>query len=295
MTTAKVKRKLTTILCADVQGYSILMGADEADTLERLRRYRAIMAELFERHEGRKVNTWGDAVIAEFPSVVEAVRCGVEIQDALGAENRDLPEGRQMWFRIGINLGDVMQDGSDLYGDGVNVASRLQSLADAGGIMVSETVYNLTHKQLSFAYDFAGEQKVKGQDQPIVGYRVRMPDRNEPSATAELLDPVIFRQAGAPASSPDASPVPPLGRSSVPTRRRGFVDGLIAKAHSARRWYLRQPRSIRLPVGMIALFATINLLTSGLSEIWFIYPSIPFAAFLVLRLFSGGWGRTKES
>lgn len=291
MTTAKVKRKLTTILCADVQGYSSLMGADEADTLERLRRYRAIMAELFERHEGRKVNTWGDAVIAEFPSVVEAVRCGVEIQDALSAENRDLPDGRQMWFRIGINLGDVMEDGSDLYGDGVNVASRLQSLADAGGIMVSETVYNLTHKQLSFAYDFAGEQKVKGQDQPIAGYRVRMPDRNEPMATAELLDPVAFR-ADPITPSPAA---PPPDRSPAPTRRRGLVDGLIAKAHSARRWYLRQPRSIRLPVGMIALFATINLLTSGLSQIWFIYPSIPFAAYLVLRLFSGGWGKQEES
>ena len=120
------------------------------------------MNELFKRHDGRKVNTWGDAVIAEFSSVVEAVRCGVEIQDAIGAENRGLPFTKQMWFRIGINLGDVMQDGTDLYGDGVNVASRLELLADPGGIMVA-TVYDLTHKQLSFAYDFAGEQKVKGQ------------------------------------------------------------------------------------------------------------------------------------
>jgi len=289
MTPSKVKRKLTTILCADVQGYSVLMGADEADTLERLRRYRTIMAELFERHEGRKVNTWGDAVIAEFPSVVEAVRCGVEVQDALSAENRDLPVDRQMWFRIGINLGDVMEDGSDLYGDGVNVASRLQSLADAGGIMVSETVYNLTHKQLSFAYDFAGEQIVKGQAQPIAGYRVRMPDSNTTGDSTQLLDPVAFGQSPAP------SPARLMGQAPVPRRRRGFVDGLIAKAHSARRWYLRQPRSVRIPVGMIALFATINLLTSGLSDIWFIYPSIPFAAFLVLRLFSGGWRKTEES
>ena len=183
MTVDKLKRKLTTIFCADVQSYSALMATDEADTLQRLQRYRAIMNELFERHDGRKVNTWGDAVIAEFSSVVEAVRCGVEIQDAIGAENRDLPKTKQMWFRIGINLGDVMQDGTDLYGDGVNVASRLELLADPGGIMVSETVYDLTHKQLSFAYDFAGEQKVKGQDNPIAGYRVRMPGSN---ATAGL-------------------------------------------------------------------------------------------------------------
>ncbi|MEW9835793.1 adenylate/guanylate cyclase domain-containing protein [Mesorhizobium sp. ZMM04-4] len=100
-----MKRKLTTIFCADVQRYSTLMAGDEAGTLARLQRYRSIMNDLFERHEGRKVNTWGDAVIAEFGSVVEAVRCAVEIQDAIGAENRDLPESRQMWFRIGINLG----------------------------------------------------------------------------------------------------------------------------------------------------------------------------------------------
>ena len=130
MAVDKMKRKLTTIFCADVQSYSAMMAGDEAETLARLRRYRSIMGELFERHEGHKVNTWGDAVIAEFSSVVEAVRCAVEIQDAIGAENRDLPGNKQMWFRIGINLGDVMQDGGDLYGDGVNVAARLESLAD---------------------------------------------------------------------------------------------------------------------------------------------------------------------
>ena len=179
MAVNKMKRKLTTIFCADVQSYSALMAGDEAETLARLQRYRSIMGDLFERHEGRKVNTWGDAVIAEFASVVEAVRCAVEIQDAIGAENRDLPEAKQMWFRIGINLGDVMQDGDDLYGDGVNVAARLESLADPGGIMVSETVFNLTNRHLAFGYDFAGEQKVKGQDEPIPSYRVRMPGQND--------------------------------------------------------------------------------------------------------------------
>ena len=178
MTVNRIKRKLTTIFCADVQSYSALMASDEAATLERLRRYRTIMTNLFESHGGRKVNTWGDAVIAEFPSVVEAVRCAVEIQSALDAENQDLPRSRQMWFRIGINLGDVMEDGTDLYGDGVNIAARLESLAEPGGIMVSETVYNLTNRHLAFGYDFAGEQVVKGLDAPIAGYRVRMPGRN---------------------------------------------------------------------------------------------------------------------
>jgi adenylate cyclase len=269
----KLKRKLTTIFCADVQSYSALMATDEADTLQRLQRYRGIMNELFERHDGRKVNTWGDAVIAEFGSVVEAVRCGVEIQDAIGAENRDLPKTKQMWFRIGINLGDVMQDGSDLYGDGVNVASRLESLADPGGIMVSETVYDLTHKQLSFAYDFAGEQKVKGQDNPIVGYRVRMPGSNaarQPDATAsaESQDP--------------KEPATPFGRTPARALADGpAVDG--SRFNELRDWFLSQPRQVRVPIAMIALFAAINLLTSGFREIWFIYPSIPFVLFLLFH------------
>ena len=273
MTVDKLKRKLTTIFCADVQSYSALMASDEADTLQRLRRYRGIMNELFERHDGRKVNTWGDAVIAEFSSVVEAVRCGVEIQDAIGAENRDLPKTKQMWFRIGINLGDVMQDGSDLYGDGVNVASRLESLADPGGIMVSETVYDLTHKQLSFAYDFAGEQKVKGQDNPIVGYRVRMPGSN----TAGQPDATVSGQ------SPDAkNTAQAFGRTSARALAdEPAIDG--SRFNELRDWFLNQPRQVRVPIAMIALFATINLLTSGFSEIWFIYPSIPFVLFLLFH------------
>ena len=272
MTVEKLKRKLTTIFCADVQSYSALMANDEADTLQRLQRYRAIMGELFARHDGRKVNTWGDAVIAEFSSVVEAVRCGVEIQDAIGAENRDLPQAKQMWFRIGINLGDVMQDGTDLYGDGVNVASRLESLAEPGGIMVSETVYDLTHRQLSFAYDFAGEQKVKGQDNPIAGYRVRMPGSN---ATPE--------DATSDPEAPDAkADAPAFGRSPA----YNFADAPPAddsRFNELRDWFLAQPKQVRGPIAMIALFATINLLTSGFSTIWFIYPSIPFVLFLLFH------------
>ena len=273
MTVEKLKRKLTTIFCADVQSYSTLMATDEADTLQRLQRYRAIMGELFERHDGRKVNTWGDAVIAEFGSVVEAVRCGVEIQDAIGAENRDLPKAKQMWFRIGINLGDVMQDGTDLYGDGVNVAARLESLADPGGIMVSETVYDLTHRQLSFAYDFAGEQKVKGQDNPIVGYRVRMPGSNAAPETDAITA----------AESPDAkSDAAAFARQSS----RSFADVPPAdesRFNELRDWFYSQPRQVRVPIAMITLFAAINLFTSGISEIWFIYPSIPFVLFLLFH------------
>jgi len=276
MAVNKMKRKLTTIFCADVQSYSALMAGDEAETLARLQRYRSIMADLFERHEGRKVNTWGDAVIAEFSSVVEAVRCAVEIQDAIGAENRDLPDAKQMWFRIGINLGDVMQDGNDLYGEGVNVAARLESLADPGGIMVSETVFNLTNRHLAFGYDFAGQQKVKGQDEPISSYRVRMPGQNI------VVDEQTQSGQNAEERSASLLEAPPADRSSERFAGRGnFLDRQFARVRKFRSWYHRQPRGVRIPVGAIGIFAAINLLTTGLSEVWFIYPSIPFVIILI--------------
>ena len=270
MTVNEIKRKLTTIFCADVQSYSALMAGDEADTLARLQRYRAIMGDLFDRHEGRKVNTWGDAVIAEFPSVVEAVRCAVEIQDAIGAENRDLPQAKQMWFRIGINLGDVMEDGSDLYGDGVNVAARLESIADPGGIMVSETVFNLTNRHLAFGYDFAGEQKVKGQDEPIPSYRVRMPGQNaeDPETAGDEVG---------------NNPVAPPKRATPTPQETKPIEGGTTGLGQFRRWFGQQARTVRGSIFMIGMFATINLLTNGFSEIWFVYPSIPFVFFLVVR------------
>ena len=252
MTVNKIKRKLTTIFCADVQSYSMLMAGDEADTLARLQRYRAIMGDLFDRHEGRKVNTWGDAVIAEFSSVVEAVRCAVEIQDAIGAENRDLPQPKQMWFRIGINLGDVMEDGSDLYGDGVNVAARLESIADPGGIMVSETVFNLTNRHLAFGYDFAGEQKVKGQDEPIPSYRVRMPGQNaegvgkdcrrhETRASEKrykrLWTPGIGRRHACENGSLSSRPTSRFRRPTACPHSADFAPGIAAsRATCAYRW-----------------------------------------------------------
>src|SRR5271155_4246904 len=143
MTDDKVKRRLTTVLCADVHGYSRLMEADEAGTLATLRRYRAAMTGLVERHDGRIVNTWGDAVIAEFASVVEAVQCAVEIQQEVSNQDSGLPDAHLMRFRIGINLGDVMVDGSDIYGDGVNIAARLQEFAKPGDVVGSGGVFYL--------------------------------------------------------------------------------------------------------------------------------------------------------
>jgi adenylate cyclase len=173
MTDDKVKRRLTTVLCADVHGYSRLMGADEAGTLGALRRHRSAIAGLVERHDGRIVNTWGDAVIAEFASVVEAVQCAVEIQQEISKQDSDPPHAHQMRFRIGINLGDVMVDGSDIFGDGVNIAARLQELAEPGGVVVSASVYDQVHNKLSLGFDCLGQQQMKNVV-PVISYRVAM-------------------------------------------------------------------------------------------------------------------------
>ena len=148
------------------------MGADEAGTLATLRRYRAAMATLVERHDGRIVNTWGDAVIAEFASVVEAVQCAVETQQEISGHNGGLPEPRRMRFRIGIHLGDVMVEGDDVYGDGVNIAARLQELAEPGEILISGPVYDQVHNKLSIGFDCLGQQSLKNVANPVTGYRV---------------------------------------------------------------------------------------------------------------------------
>jgi adenylate cyclase len=134
-----MERKLTAILSADVAGYSRLMGADEAATVRTLTAYRTVMSTLIAQHHGRVVDDPGDNLLAEFASVIDAVRGAVEIQHALKEKNAELPEHRQMHFRIGINLGDVIVEGERLYGDGVNIAARLESLASPGGICISGT------------------------------------------------------------------------------------------------------------------------------------------------------------
>jgi len=136
------KRKLTTILSADVAGYSRLMGEDEAATVKLLEQYKLIMSELIRQHRGRVVDSPGDNILAEFTSVVDAVQCAVATQKELQARNEELPENRRMRFRIGVNLGDVIEEESRIYGDGVNIAARLESLADPGGICVSKTAFD---------------------------------------------------------------------------------------------------------------------------------------------------------
>jgi adenylate cyclase len=166
------ERKLAAILSADVKGYSRLMGEDEVGTLRTLTAYRKLIDARIAQHRGRIVGTAGDSVLAEFASVVDAVQCAVEMQTTLRRENATLPLDRRMEFRIGINLGDVMVEGEQIYGDGVNIAARMESLAEPGGICISGTVHEHTRNKLSLQYEDLGEQQVKNIAEPVRVWRV---------------------------------------------------------------------------------------------------------------------------
>lgn len=181
-----MERKLTAILCADVHGYSRLMGENEEATLRSLSSHRMVIDGLIERHRGRFVNSAGDSVLAEFASVVNAVQCGVDIQAALKSENANLPPERRMEFRIGINLGDVMVEGAQIYGDGVNVAARLESLAEPGGICISGTVHDQVSNKLALDYEDLGEQAVKNIAKPVRVLRVLADPGTAAAHTASL-------------------------------------------------------------------------------------------------------------
>ena len=171
------KRKLTTVFSADAVGYSKLMEDDEAATVKTITAYQKIMTDLIMQHRGRVVDSPGDNLLGEFGSVVDAVQCAVAIQKELQARNDELPENRRMLFRIGINLGDVIQESERIYGDGVNIAARLEGLAEPGGICISKTAFDHIATKLPYGYDFLGDQPVKNIDKPVGAYRVSLEPR----------------------------------------------------------------------------------------------------------------------
>ena len=172
MTGEDVKRRLAAIFSADVRDYSRLMRDDETATIRTLSAYRELLTTLVQQHHGRVVDSPGDNLLAEFASVVDGVQAATAIQKELKARNAKLPKNRKMEFRIGINLGDIIVEGDRIYGDGVNIAARLEGLADPGGICISRTAYDQIEDKLPLAYEYLGEKTVKNIPRPIRAYRV---------------------------------------------------------------------------------------------------------------------------
>ena len=215
MAEERTQRRLVAILAADVVGYSRMMGEDEAGTLAALKhRRREVLAPLVSQHGGRIFKLMGDGVLVEFPSVVDAVQCAVDVQKGMGTENAALPANKQVLLRIGINLGDVMVEGSDLYGDGVNLAARLEGLAEPGGICLSDTAHHHVAPKLPLDYHDLGEQRVKNFDKPVRVYSVG------PAAVSARSD------ERAPAHEKPAIVVLPFANMSGDPEQEFFADGL---------------------------------------------------------------------
>ncbi len=222
MDPSSVKRRLTCILAADAVGYSKQMGQDEEGTIRVLAAHRAVIDGIIAFHQGRIVSTAGDSVLAEFSSAVEAVRCAVEVQEALKTRNDSLEEHRQMHFRVGVNLGDVVVKNDDLLGDGVNVAARLETMAEPGGICISSSVYDQITGKLDLGFQDIGEQNLKNISRPIRVYRV--------SGTAPLVRP-------APPASPAAAAR--SARSPLPWAIGAVVAAVIGAAVAWQGGWLR--------------------------------------------------------
>jgi adenylate cyclase len=222
---SEVKRRLAAIFAADVEGYSRLMGTDEVGTLDTLTARREILDGLIATHGGRIANTAGDSVLAEFGSAVDAVRCAMEAQGALATANSALAETRQINFRIGVHVGDVMVRAGDLFGDGVNIAARLQTLAKAGGLCVSGVTYDQVRKILPLEFKDLGAQTVKNIEEPIRAYEVEAQGVKAPSTAKDVLPPVDPKPLALP-DKPSIAVLPFQNLSGDP-EQEFFADGIV--------------------------------------------------------------------
>jgi adenylate cyclase len=213
-----IKRRLAAILAADIAGYSRLMGQDEPATVRELKGHQAVVLPLVDRFAGRIIDTAGDGILAEFSSVVSATQCAIEIQTAIATRNEDMPENRWMLFRIGINLGDVIHDETRIYGDGINVAARLESLADPGGVLVSQAVYDQVRDRLNLAFEDIGQHVLKNIARPVRVYRLRN--------IAEPKEETVLGPALKLPDKPSIAVLPFINMSGDPEQEY-FADGIV--------------------------------------------------------------------
>jgi len=186
-----IQRRLAAILAADIAGYSRLMHEDESATVRDLKGHQSVILPLIGRHGGRIIDTAGDGIMAEFPSVIGATECAVEIQTLMAERNLQVPESRRMQFRIGINLGDVIHDETRIYGDGINIAARLEALAPPGGVLVSNTVHDHVRGRLPFTFEDVGERQVKNIEQPVRVYELHIPGASSKAGASPVRRPVL--------------------------------------------------------------------------------------------------------
>jgi adenylate cyclase len=246
------ERRLAAILAADVHGYSRLMERDEAGTLALLKACREAMAGHIVRHRGRVVGAAGDSLLAEFASVVNAVECAVRIQRDMAERNAALPEERRMRFRIGINVGDVVVEGDDLFGEGVNIAARLQALAEPGGILISGTVFDQVRNKLALGFDYLGPQAVKNISDAVPAWRV-----------------LLGEDAGS------------AGERATRTAASHF-ERAPGEAPPRPKIYSRLKRSAAIAAVFIAAMLAINMLASP-DRLWFQWPTLGILVVLGLR------------
>ena len=273
MAAEKVKRKLAAIFSADVKGYSRLMRDDETATIKTLNACREVMTKLIRQHHGRVVDSPGDNLLAEFVSVVDGVQAAVAIQKELKVLNAKLTTNRKMEFRIGINLGDIIEEGERIYGDGVNIAARLEALSDPGGICISRTAYDQIEDKLPLGYEYLGEKTVKNIPKPIQAYKVVV--------------------------EPEESTKKPWAKKATedPQRDKKIKETVIDKPDSRRnRSKVVFNNHMYIFLGVIAFLFLINVFTYS-GHIWFHFPALAWGLILFIhwRLLNSGISLTKST
>jgi len=255
------KRKLAAILSADVVEYSRLMREDEKATIQSLTAYREVMTKLIKQHHGRVVDTVGDNLLAEFASAVDAVQGAAAVQKEITASNAQLPENRKMIFRIGINLGDLVVEGDRIYGDGVNIAARLEALADPGGICISKTVHEQIEDKLPLGFEYLGEKTVKNTVKPIRAYRVLFDPGDETTSVERAEHESRSRRNEKIESRNEKTRIKTGDKDKSLEATLRFRDRNIFRKH------------LLIYAGVIVFFAMINIFT-WYGIVWFHWPAL---------------------